>query len=203
MSSPRVRREDVEEWGDESTRVEVQVESPLGGKSASGKKGKGKDVMSTPGSSKEAVATSKLGGRDIETAKERKQKAKPSGTSKPTSTSSSRPSKPTSRSYKEGTNNNTTTEDDKTTRDKQTTKKPSESLNARYEINPDANGGLGYQYDEVVRGKHERSKMCAVDCEDCRAVSLFPHPNLFSLPSKTNSSLRRALSLPPFLVESE
>lgn len=46
-----------------------------------------------------------------------------------------------------------------------------------FEINADRNGGVAYQYDEVVRNKDDRKKMEAGDCECCRDVRIveFPH----------------------------
>lgn len=197
MSSPRVSREDVEEWGDESTRVEAEVVvSPLG----SARKGKNEGMVSS-GSKKRkfddadadgegegradgAVVPSKLIGsvKRISSSKSKatssakpasSSQSKPSSSSKPTG--SSKPtssSKPTDQSASKQSNNNNPSP----------TTTP-QTLNARYEINPDANNGLGFQYDEVVRGKHKRSKMCAVDCEDCRAVSYLSLPSLPPLPS--------------------
>ena len=50
-----------------------------------------------------------------------------------------------------------------------------------YVIDPSRNGGLDFQYDEVVRGKEDRRKMDAGDCECCRDVSLVfvHHPIVF------------------------
>lgn len=48
------------------------------------------------------------------------------------------------------------------------------TINSIYKINPQENGGVAHQYDEVVRGRAERSRMEAGDCEDCRDVH-FPH----------------------------
>ena len=44
------------------------------------------------------------------------------------------------------------------------------TINSKYEIDPFRNGGLKYQYDEVVRRKEDRKKMDAGDCECCRDV---------------------------------
>lgn len=41
----------------------------------------------------------------------------------------------------------------------------------QYEINPNANGGLNYAYNQTVRKKDERKKMHATDCECCSDVS--------------------------------
>ena len=50
-----------------------------------------------------------------------------------------------------------------------------------YVIDPSRNGGLDFQYDEVVRGKEDRRKMDAGDCECCRDMSLVfvQHPVVF------------------------
>ena len=39
-----------------------------------------------------------------------------------------------------------------------------------YEIDPEHNQGLDFQYDEVVRDKEKRKRMHAGDCECCREV---------------------------------
>jgi hypothetical protein len=46
------------------------------------------------------------------------------------------------------------------------------ALNALYAIDPNANGGLDYQYDEVVRNRDARRRMHGGDCECCRDVSV-------------------------------
>ncbi|KAF8321644.1 hypothetical protein DL93DRAFT_2032030, partial [Clavulina sp. PMI_390] len=43
------------------------------------------------------------------------------------------------------------------------------TINARYEIDPDRNGGMDQPYEEVVRGKEARKRMHGTDCECCRA----------------------------------
>ncbi|KAG6816605.1 hypothetical protein H0H87_004697 [Tephrocybe sp. NHM501043] len=45
---------------------------------------------------------------------------------------------------------------------------PKETINAQFEIDPARNGGLDFQYDEVVRNKEDRRRMDAGDCECCR-----------------------------------
>lgn len=50
---------------------------------------------------------------------------------------------------------------------------PSTSVNSRFVIDPEKNGGLDYQYDEVVRGKENRKKMDAGTCECCKDVGGF------------------------------
>ncbi|KAF9784517.1 DNA repair protein endonuclease SAE2/CtIP C-terminus-domain-containing protein [Thelephora terrestris] len=47
-------------------------------------------------------------------------------------------------------------------------KSKSSTINAEFEINPDANEGLNYAYDAVVRNKEERRKMHGSDCECCK-----------------------------------
>ncbi|KAJ7293882.1 DNA repair protein endonuclease SAE2/CtIP C-terminus-domain-containing protein [Mycena rebaudengoi] len=42
------------------------------------------------------------------------------------------------------------------------------TINAAYTIDPTQNGGMGFQYDEVVRGKEDRRRMEGGDCECCR-----------------------------------
>lgn len=43
-------------------------------------------------------------------------------------------------------------------------------MNSRYRLNPIQNDGLSYQFNEVVRHKHDRHKLDAEDCECCRDV---------------------------------
>ena len=47
---------------------------------------------------------------------------------------------------------------------------PSDTINKCFEINKDANNGLDYQYDEVVRGKQHRHQLDAGDCDLCKEV---------------------------------
>ena len=56
-----------------------------------------------------------------------------------------------------------------------------------YEINPEHNQGLDFQYDEVVRDKEKRKRMHAGDCECCREVR--------DTPPKATPSLLCAFSL--------
>ncbi|KAI0032431.1 hypothetical protein K488DRAFT_49898, partial [Vararia minispora EC-137] len=58
-----------------------------------------------------------------------------------------------------------------------------------YELDPDANSGLNYQYHDVVRKKGDRKALPAGDCIDCRnyyeAVGPMPprlQPPLWDLP---------------------
>jgi hypothetical protein len=46
-----------------------------------------------------------------------------------------------------------------------------QTINALYAIEPARNQGLDFQYEEVVRGKDDRRRMDAGDCECCRDVS--------------------------------
>jgi len=47
-------------------------------------------------------------------------------------------------------------------------KEGKKAINAEFVINEEANGGLAYQYDAVVRHKSARKKLHAADCECCR-----------------------------------
>ncbi|KAF9556866.1 hypothetical protein CPC08DRAFT_743805 [Agrocybe pediades] len=60
----------------------------------------------------------------------------------------------------------------------------STSINAVYTINPVQNGGVDYQYDEVVRNREARQKMDATDCECCREYykSVGPLPSRLQQP---------------------
>ncbi|KDQ49142.1 hypothetical protein JAAARDRAFT_43084 [Jaapia argillacea MUCL 33604] len=44
------------------------------------------------------------------------------------------------------------------------------TVNAVYQIDQGRNGGLGFQYDEVVRTREDRKRLNAGDCECCRDV---------------------------------
>lgn len=46
----------------------------------------------------------------------------------------------------------------------------SKTINGEFEIDKDKNGGLGFQYDAIVRNKDERRRLEAGDCECCRDV---------------------------------
>ncbi|KAH0582201.1 hypothetical protein J132_04152 [Termitomyces sp. J132] len=46
--------------------------------------------------------------------------------------------------------------------------KDSTTINAQFEIDPSRNEGFDFQYDQVVRGKRDRKRMEAGDCECCR-----------------------------------
>ncbi|KAF9458420.1 DNA repair protein endonuclease SAE2/CtIP C-terminus-domain-containing protein [Collybia nuda] len=58
------------------------------------------------------------------------------------------------------------------------------SINATYVIDPSRNGGLDFQYEEVVRKKDDRKKMDAGDCECCREYyeAVGPLPNRLHAP---------------------
>ncbi|KAJ6627005.1 DNA repair protein endonuclease SAE2/CtIP C-terminus-domain-containing protein [Mycena sp. CBHHK59/15] len=59
-----------------------------------------------------------------------------------------------------------------------------ETINATYAIDPAQNGGLDFQYDEVVRGKEDRRRMEGGDCECCRGYyeAIGPLPNRLQPP---------------------
>lgn len=68
---------------------------------------------------------------------------------------------------------------------------PSTSVNARFIIDAEKNGGRDYRFDEVVRGRDERKKMHAGTCECCNdyyeAVGPLPprlQPPLWRSPPK-------------------
>jgi len=44
------------------------------------------------------------------------------------------------------------------------------AINAEFEINPVANAGVPFAFDEVVRGRRHRHAMGAGECEECRDV---------------------------------
>ncbi|KAF7319869.1 SAE2 domain-containing protein [Mycena kentingensis (nom. inval.)] len=43
-----------------------------------------------------------------------------------------------------------------------------ETINGNYAIDPTRNGGVNYQFAEVVRGKEDRRRLQGGDCEECR-----------------------------------
>ncbi|KAF8876589.1 DNA repair protein endonuclease SAE2/CtIP C-terminus-domain-containing protein [Infundibulicybe gibba] len=59
-----------------------------------------------------------------------------------------------------------------------------QTINQLYEIDKSRNGGLDFQYDEVVRGKDDRRRMDAGDCECCRDYyeGVGPLPNRLQPP---------------------
>ncbi|KAG5644445.1 hypothetical protein DXG03_008540 [Asterophora parasitica] len=58
------------------------------------------------------------------------------------------------------------------------------TINAAFEIDPARNGGLNFQYDEVVRTREDRRRMNAGDCECCRDYyeAIGPLPNRLQAP---------------------
>jgi hypothetical protein len=49
------------------------------------------------------------------------------------------------------------------------------AINAEFEIDPMANAGVPFAFDEVVRGRQHRHVLDAGECEECRDVR-FPPP---------------------------
>ena len=49
------------------------------------------------------------------------------------------------------------------------------TVNGKFEIDPEKNDGLNFQYDDVVRDKDERRRLEAGDCECCRDVRSLEH----------------------------
>jgi hypothetical protein len=60
------------------------------------------------------------------------------------------------------------------------------ALNAEFEINPAANAGVPFAFDEIVRGRRHRHGLIAGECEECRGVSS-PSSN-HSIPRLDNTS---------------
>jgi hypothetical protein len=52
------------------------------------------------------------------------------------------------------------------------------ALNAEFEIDPAANAGVPFAFDEIVRGRRHRHRLIAGECEECRGVS---SPSLTSI----------------------
>ena len=50
------------------------------------------------------------------------------------------------------------------------------ALNAEFEIDPAANAGVPFAFDQVVRGRRHRHRLIAGECEECRGVSSSPFP---------------------------
>ncbi|KAF9481755.1 hypothetical protein BDN70DRAFT_875891 [Pholiota conissans] len=63
----------------------------------------------------------------------------------------------------------------------------------KYAIDPKNNGGLNYQYDEVVRNREERRKMHGGDCECCREY----YEGVGPLPSRLQAPLWRSPTSSP------
>ncbi|KAI0772953.1 DNA repair protein endonuclease SAE2/CtIP C-terminus-domain-containing protein [Trametes elegans] len=69
-----------------------------------------------------------------------------------------------------------------------------DTINALYQLDPEQNDGVGYQYGEVVRDKQRRKKMHGGDCECCRDYYEVVGP----LPSRAQAPLWRSPeSTPP------
>ncbi|KAJ7226078.1 hypothetical protein GGX14DRAFT_131581 [Mycena pura] len=47
-----------------------------------------------------------------------------------------------------------------------------DTINSSYAIDPARNGGVHFQYEEVVRGREDRTRLEGGDCECCREVSV-------------------------------
>ena len=47
------------------------------------------------------------------------------------------------------------------------------AINAEFEIDPLANGGVPFAFDDVVRGRRHRHNLDAGECEECRDVRFF------------------------------
>ena len=61
------------------------------------------------------------------------------------------------------------------------------ALNAEFEIDPAANAGVPFAFDEVVRGQRHRHRMIAGECEECRGVSSLSSNH--SIPCRLDSTL--------------
>ncbi|KAJ7747243.1 DNA repair protein endonuclease SAE2/CtIP C-terminus-domain-containing protein [Mycena metata] len=60
----------------------------------------------------------------------------------------------------------------------------STTINAKFKIDAAQNGGRNFQFDEVVRGREDRRRMEAGDCESCRDYyeAIGPMPNRLQAP---------------------
>ncbi|KAJ8453956.1 hypothetical protein ONZ45_g19496 [Pleurotus djamor] len=74
-------------------------------------------------------------------------------------------------------------------------------INSLYKIDPHQNGGVAFQYDEVVRGKDARKKLHGGDCECCRdyydaigPLPARPQPPLWRSPDSTPVKQRPSAS---------
>ncbi|KAJ7091097.1 DNA repair protein endonuclease SAE2/CtIP C-terminus-domain-containing protein [Mycena epipterygia] len=58
------------------------------------------------------------------------------------------------------------------------------TINAEFAIDPARNGGRDFQYDEVVRGREDRRRLMAGDCECCHPYydAIGPMPNRLQAP---------------------
>ncbi|KAI9437323.1 hypothetical protein H4582DRAFT_1959318 [Lactarius indigo] len=52
------------------------------------------------------------------------------------------------------------------------------AINAEFEIDPGANAGVPFAFDEVVRGRQHRHALGAGECEECRDVRAPVYPPL-------------------------
>lgn len=77
------------------------------------------------------------------------------------------------------------------------------ALNAEFEIDPAANAGVPFAFDEVVRGQRHRHRLIAGECEECRGwyTAVGPLPPRLEAP-QWDSPRSRATSSPT-LVASE
>ena len=46
-------------------------------------------------------------------------------------------------------------------------------LNAEFEIDPAANAGIPFAFDDVVRGRRHRHGLIAGECEECHGVGAY------------------------------
>ncbi|KAJ3575007.1 hypothetical protein NP233_g1379 [Leucocoprinus birnbaumii] len=67
------------------------------------------------------------------------------------------------------------------------------TINSMFTINPERNGGVTHQYEQVVRDKAERMRMDAGDCEECRDWYTAIGP----LPTRDRGPLWRSPSTTP------
>lgn len=56
------------------------------------------------------------------------------------------------------------------------------ALNAEFEIDPAANAGVPFAFDEIVRGRRHRHRLIAGECEECRGVSSPSLPPITAFP---------------------
>jgi hypothetical protein len=68
------------------------------------------------------------------------------------------------------------------------------ALNAEFEIDPVANAGMPFAFDEVVRGRRHRHRLNAGECEECRGVSGSYSPLLLNAGILIFASRRRLKS---------
>ncbi|KXN81962.1 hypothetical protein AN958_03370 [Leucoagaricus sp. SymC.cos] len=67
------------------------------------------------------------------------------------------------------------------------------TINALYAINPERNGGVSHQYEDVVRNKEARMRMDAGDCDECRDW----YAAVGSMPPRDRGPLWRSPSTTP------